>query len=235
MLLKKLSSDTYKISHLKKQKLFNKRLQYIVSCIYDSFLNIWVSLILQYTTSEHIHVHDSENHARSSVTIVSSILVSLGCKFAPHSSPNQLWTHINRTKIMCILTVILVYLICDTKKSNRVEVRYSNSNHKLRQQILSIFTHLESTYHASVIPWIYFGSAIIGYILVLYLYLYIQQLIFAFFDEMLPYMTLLPHSMPFLRLLYDSWFSRSWWQVLWFVCSNGFHYIISKKTAAVCY
>ena len=70
----------------------------------DSSLKIWVSLF-QYTTSEHIHVHDSENHARSSVTIVSSILVSLGCKFAPRSSPNQLWTHINRTKIMCILTV----------------------------------------------------------------------------------------------------------------------------------
>ena len=106
---KKLSQDTHKISHLKKQKLFNKRLQYIVSCIYDSFLNIWVSLILQYTTSEHIHVHDSENHARSSVTIVSSILVSLGCKFAPRSSPNQLWTHINRTKILFILTVIVYY------------------------------------------------------------------------------------------------------------------------------
>ena len=42
--------------------------------------------------------------------------------------------------------------------------------------------------------------------------------------------TRLPHSMPFLRLLYDSWFSRSWWQVLWFVCSNGFHYIIKKDS-----
>ena len=58
------------------------------------------------------------------------------------------------------------------KNSNRVEVSYSNSNHKLRKLILFIFTHLESTYHASVIPWIYFGSAIIGYILVQYLYIY---------------------------------------------------------------
>ena len=116
---------------------------------------------------------------------------------------------------------IVSNMLCVKKTSSKFGIRTILDSRYVNYVTLQ----LELTYHTSVIPWIYFGSAIIiGYIYYVYNNWFLPFLMKCFRT------TRLPHSMPFLRLLYDSWFSRSWWQVLWFVCSNGFHYIIKKDS-----